>query len=211
MNVSRVAKVDELKGFSYSNHQLAIAERHAPQESDVFFQRLMQTPFRIVGQVFKDTAIDDIEYILEDDIPQQLQKDPFYSRWVSDMAEICTAFCEVQRSDVIGFCLGTERGCSRYHIDNVPMRLLVTYAGQGTEWLPDEAADRNAFANGAPNEKIVKDLSARQYMNSWDVAIFRGGSKGLLHRTPDAAINASSILMRLDHATFWDFVSKNSN
>ena len=43
----------------------------------------------------------------------------------------------------------------------VPFRLLVTYAGQGTELLPDKAADRTAFINGKPNEKIVKDRSLK--------------------------------------------------
>jgi len=86
----------------------------------------------------------------------------------------------------------------------------VTYAGKGTEWLPDEAADRTAFANGAPNEEIIKDPTARQYMNAWDVAVFRGGANGLLHRTPDAALDDPSIMMRLDHPSFWDnFLKQN--
>jgi hypothetical protein len=105
------------------------------------------------------------------------------------------------------FCLGSKRKCSRYHIDYVPLRALVTYAGKGTEWLPDEAVDRIAFKNGESNEKIIKDLSAKQFMNVWDIAIFRGGENGVLHRTPDLALNAPSILMRLDHPSFWDRTS----
>ena len=80
--------------------------------------------------------------------------------------------------------------------------MLVTYAGKGTEWLPDEAADREAFLSGEPNEKIIKDPSALQFINQWDVAVFRGGPEGVLHRTPDAALNGSSILMKLDHPSF---------
>ena len=89
-------------------------------------------------------------------------------------------------------------GSARYHVDNVPYRLLVTYAGKGTEWLPEEASDRGAYARGEPNEKIIKDHSAKQFIEQWDVAIFRGGASGLLHRTPDPALQANSILMRLD-------------
>ena len=47
-------------------------------------------------------------------------------------------------------------------------------------------------------------------MNAWDVAIFRGGKNGLLHRTPDIALDSPSILLRLDHETFWNNVLKNS-
>jgi len=36
---------------------------------------------------------------------------------------------------------------------------------------------------------------------------FRGGPKGILHRTPDDALNGASILMRLDREDFWENVS----
>ena len=126
----------------------------------------------------------------------------------SDMAGVCEIFCDTLKSESISFCLGTERGCSRYHIDNVPMRLLVTYSGQGTEWLPNEIANRIAFEEGLPNEKIVRDYSKIQHIDTWNIAIFRGGSAGLLHRTPDSALKNPSILLRLDHESFWDNILK---
>ena len=54
--------------------------------------------------------------------------------------------------------------------------LLMLVRGQ---WLPDEAADWKAYSTGEPNEKIIKDPAARQYIGQWDVAIFRGGQHGL--------------------------------
>ena len=51
-------------------------------------------------------------------------------------------------------------------------------------------------------EKIVKNKSALQFLKPWDIAVFRGGPDGLLHRTPDAALNNPSILMRLDNLSF---------
>ena len=94
----------------------------------------------------------------------------------------------------------------------VPFRLLVTYAGKGTEILPNNAADRNAFIEGKPNDEIVKDKSALQFLNTWDISIFRGGQKSILHRTPDSALNKkSSILMRLDDSSFLDNIIKFNN
>ena len=40
------------------------------------------------------------------------------------------------------------------------------------------------------------------YLEPWDVLIFKGGSKGILHRTPDSALKYPSLLMRLDHSSF---------
>jgi hypothetical protein len=208
MSVFRTKSIEALKNFATHQDQLGIVERKIPAGADAFFQKLMQTPFGIAGKVRNHDAISDIKDILDDQIPSIIQHDPFYERWIEDMAEAAKIFCDIQNSDSIGFWLGSQRGCRRYHIDNVPLRMLITYAGKGTEWLPDEAADRCAFANGEPNEKIIKNPAAIQFMKKWDVAVFRGGAKGLLHRTPDDALNSPSILMRLDHPSFWDNVLK---
>ena len=41
-----------------------------------------------------------------------------------------------------------------------------------------------------------------------DIAIFRGGKNGILHRTPNSALNHSSILMRLDNSSFLEDIKK---
>ncbi len=210
MGVSHIKKLNEFSKHSASD-QLSIINRKKPKGADIFFQKLMQTPLRLIGQVSRGSSIKDIKFILEEVIPENLKSDPFYLCWISDMAQVSELFCDTLTSKTIDFCLSTGRGCRRYHIDNVPKRLLVTYAGKGTEWIPDEAADRKAWASGAPNEKIIKDPSKRKFMNTWDISIFRGGPKGLLHRTPDAALNESSILMRLDHESYWNKILKQQN
>ena len=118
------------------------------------------------------------------------------------MANVANVFCKIEKSGSIKLWVGTKRGCSRYHVDNVPRRLLVTYDGKGTEWLPDEAVDRAAYTKGQPNELIVKDPSSRQFISEWDIAVFKGGNGGLLHRTPDEALTSPTVFMRLDNINF---------
>ena len=211
MSVFRTNSIEEIKDFANFQYQLGIVERKIPQGADEFFQKLMQTSFRIIGKVTTKNVISNIKYILEDEIPKTLQNIPFFEKWIEDMANAIMLFCDTQKSDSVSFWLGSERGCRRYHIDNVPLRMLITYAGKGTEWLPDKVSDRLAFAKGEPNENIVRDPTALQFMKAWDIAIFRGGPKGLLHRTPDDALNGPSILLRLDHSSFWDDVHKNQH
>lgn len=206
MSVFEPSDLKALPKFQSCESQLALVKRNPLDGSNEFFSELMQTTFSVVGQVFKESSLEDIKFILEEDISSKLQSNPFFELWVADMADVCNIFCDMVGEDAIGFSLGTERGCRRYHIDNVPMRLLVTYAGRGTEWLPETAADRQAFEGGMPNELILKDPLARQFVGIWDVAIFRGGPKGILHRTPDDALNGASILMRLDREDFWENV-----
>ena len=87
--------------------------------------------------------------------------------------------------------------------DHESMRLLVTYYGKGTEWLYPEACNYLAYNNGEKNNKIIKKNAEKKYLNNWDIAIFKGKKyssegKGILHRTPDAALGKPSLLMRLD-------------
>ena len=208
MSFLKIDDIKKISEFSKQEYQLIELERKNMNNSDSFFREIMHEPFRIIGKISKKNSNEDIKKILKDIIPLNSQTKSFYKSWVSDMSEICQIFCDTLNSKSVSFCLGTERGCSRYHIDNVPMRLLVTYMGQGTEWLPNEIANRNAFEEGLPNEKIVKDSSKIKSIKTFNVAIFRGGAAGLLHRTPDSALKNPSILLRLDHESFWDNILK---
>jgi hypothetical protein len=202
MNIYQSNKLQDLENFDKYSAQLGIIERSMPAGADLFFQKLMRSHFKFLGEVSKDTAFFDIRNILNKEFSQEIKAELLYNQWLEDMADVCKTFCELEKMETVSFQLGTQRACRRYHIDNVPKRMLVTYAGKGTEWLPDEAADREAFLSGEPNEKIIKDPSALQFINQWDVAVFRGGPEGVLHRTPDAALNGPSILMKLDHPSF---------
>ena len=197
-------ELNNLKEFKKSSEQIKILERKKPITAESFFRKLNKLPFSIYGNVSQENTNSDIKELLKEVIPEKIQYDPFYGYWLEDMSEVCKLFCSFKGEDNISFWLGSKRGCTRYHVDMVPYRLLVTYDGQGTEILPDEAANRNAFINGKSNEEIVKYNSAHWFIDQWDVAIFRGGEKGILHRTPDSASNeSSSVLMRLDGSSFF--------
>ena len=208
MSFLKIDYIEKISEFSKQDYQLIELERKNMNNTDSFFREIIHKPFRVIGKISKKNSSEDIKRILRDIIPLSSQTNFFYKTWVSDMSEICQIFCDTLNSKSVSFCLGTERGCSRYHIDNVPMRLLVTYMGQGTEWLPNEIANRAAFEEGLPNEKIVKDSSKIKSIKTFNVAIFRGGATGLLHRTPDSALKNPSILLRLDHESFWDNILK---
>ncbi len=202
-------KIDSLKDFKKRNDQLGILERNVPSGANSFFKKINQISFSISGKVVKSKAKDDIHALIKDELPKKILYEAFYQDWLIDMSNICKTFCTMQAEKSISFWLGSERGCKRYHVDMVPFRLLVTYAGKGTELLPDHAANRDAFMTGKSNKYIVKDVNAIRYMNKWDISIFRGGYEGILHRTPDSALDgSSSILMRLDNKSFLENIEK---
>tara|TARA_B100000524_G_scaffold45857_1_gene21811 strand:+ start:329 stop:970 length:642 start_codon:yes stop_codon:yes gene_type:complete len=200
-----------LLDFKNDYKQLKIINRKIPRNSDFFFKKVFKCLNSVSGFVKYNSSIQDLGELLNLIITKDIKCDPFYRVWLDDMSNLCKFFCKFIGENKISFWLGTERGCKRYHVDMVPFRLLVTYAGQGTEVLPDYAANRNAFREGQSNKEILKSKSALEYINKWDIAIFRGGEDGILHRTPDSALDCkSSILMRLDAPSFLDEI-KNIN
>lgn len=194
----KTESLESLQSFPEGERQCLILERAVPQLSDDFFAELLNNSISLSGPVQQNQVLSDVKVLVEQIVPEAMNDDAVYSLWLHDMAEICAAFAQMVDQDKIQFTLSSQRGCRRFHVDNVAFRLVVTYAGKGTEWLADAGADRAAFLDGAPNEKIVKDKSAINFMNTGDIAVFRGGPGGLLHRTPDAALNSPSIFMRLD-------------
>ena len=208
--MSFVEKIDlaNLPSFSKNKSYLAIVERKALKGSNIFFKKLILEPFSASGQLSKKSSLSDIQNILDKKVSCSLKNNIFYTNWVKDMSKVCNIFCDIMESNTISFSLGTSRGCTRYHLDNVPIRLLVTYFGQGTEWLPFNAANYKAYFKGQKNESIIKKTTERKFIKTWDIATFRGGTEGILHRTPDSALKSPSLQMRLDHSSYLKNIEK---
>lgn len=82
--------------------------------------------------------------------------------------------------------------CPKFHVDNVPARLLCTYRGAGTEYVLAGAED---------------DPRQISHVGRGAVGLFRGGAwpgqerTGLLHRSPDpAAGGGARLLLVIDPA-----------
>jgi hypothetical protein len=75
--------------------------------------------------------------------------------------------------------------CPKFHVDNIPVRLVTTYLGPGTEWVPNEWADSakpGLVSTSTSNENSIQQL------NPFDVALLKGSAWGENHT---AAIHRS--------------------
>ena len=99
--------------------------------------------------------------------------------------------------------------CPRFHVDRVPCRLVTTYQGIATEWLPHNIADRSKLGTGnmgKPDELsgLFDNLSDIQQLNSGDVGLMKGElwhdneGAGLIHRSPQVPNNTRRLLLTLD-------------
>ena len=91
--------------------------------------------------------------------------------------------------------------CPRFHVDHVPVRLITTYAGIGSQWLMEGAMDRRQL--GKPDAE-PQDNSLIGQIASGDVALLKGekwhGNEGfgLIHRSPQLAAGERRLILTLD-------------
>ncbi|MEO0504944.1 MAG: DUF1826 domain-containing protein [Bacteroidota bacterium] len=93
--------------------------------------------------------------------------------------------------------------CPRFHADHNQLRMLCTYLGPGTLWLPDEAVDRKAYRTGKTNESILLNEGLVQQVDTGNLVVLKGsmypGNNPILHRSPSIGDNGEErILLTMD-------------
>jgi hypothetical protein len=117
-----------------------------------------------------------------------------FKYWRDDLRGLADLFFSVSggRDVVLRLETKDDDGCRRFHIDRTHLRLLCTYRGLGTEWLTNAQVDRDAQANGASNERIIRFGEPSRFEPFW-VGILKGSAypgnarRGLVHRSPSIA------------------------
>ncbi len=128
-----------------------------------------------------------------------------------DISELVGMFCCLFDLKQVGLRLTTlDRAmCPKFHVDRVPCRLVTTYSGIATEWLPHEFADRQKLGMGSQGKSDKKSGLYRhqndiQQLSAGDVALLKGESwmgnegAGLVHRSPALANEEKRLLLTLD-------------
>jgi hypothetical protein len=136
--------------------------------------------------------------------------DPSHSKeadafWI-DVFEITRDFLGLSGKEQIRVYLRKveDDACTKFHVDGYALRLMTTYFGPGTEWLPEDATRR--YGLGKRNSLIVKDSAKIQRMSTFEVGILKGEKpyqnnlpRGIVHRSPSiSAAGNKRIILRVD-------------
>ncbi|MEM6525245.1 MAG: DUF1826 domain-containing protein [Bacteroidota bacterium] len=123
-----------------------------------------------------------------------------------DVENIVADFLEFSDhgTGVLHLRMVTNNACTKFHTDGYRLRLFSTYHGPGTEWLPEDAINRDAL--GTNNECIIVDPDKIRQMRAGHVAIFKGerpgrrnSVRGIVHRSPTIANTLEKrIILRVD-------------
>lgn len=177
---------------------LAVWQRQLPAQVEDFCALVLS-----LGQSLADERVIDVDEQQPPQLPGLLRETADlhgYEGFVADVAWLVAAYTCLLGARRIGLRIRVLDGamCPRFHVDNVPVRLLTTYAGSGSEWLEEGAIDRSRLHLDQPAVDNIRQLAAG------DVALLKGekwlGNEGagLVHRSPLTAPGERRLLLSLD-------------
>jgi Protein of unknown function (DUF1826) len=112
-----------------------------------------------------------------------------------DIAMLLTRLADLANTHRLRVSFGAIRAdqCRKFHVDYLRYRLVTTYVGPGTEWVPEDAVNREALDHPPEcpcdaNKEIVRDASAVRHAAPGEVIVMKGARhpnrRGAVHRSP---------------------------
>lgn len=148
-----------------------------------------------VGGLLTSITDAEVSRFLADDIRQLVQQ---WGQTLGHKHVHATLF--VQRTD----------GCPKIHADAVTIRLLCTYTGPGTEWLPNAELVRKNLARtdvdlATANASVIRKGGALRRCDPGDVLLLKGNGypgnagRGAAHRSPPlGASGVARLVLKID-------------
>lgn len=177
---------------------IVIWQRGLSDDTAAYVQALLQSPQKIALKLVATPH--KLQQELQRIFPEIIStnENPFtHHELLQDINELLDMFSCLFDATTIGLRINTlERSmCPRFHVDHVPVRLVTTYGGAGTQWLPAAYGDCSKLgpkALGLMDETsaIVGNAQVIQQLNAGDVALLKGENwagnegRGLIHRSP---------------------------
>ncbi|MFT3884015.1 MAG: DUF1826 domain-containing protein [Flavobacteriales bacterium] len=126
---------------------------------------------------------------------------------LDDVAWLLEEFARTARATDLRFLLSavTTNMCRRFHTDMNEMRLLCTYRGPGTLWLPNDAVNEHAIRSQNPELPIERSPADILQVATGHVAIIKGAlypgthMGACVHRSPTIEeAGERRLLLRVD-------------
>lgn len=186
---------------------IVVLRRSLTEQVKQYCQELVdQHPnFQLRSVINNERAIESLKSLL----PELEGK----SRFVQDLALLLDMYSCLFDLEEVGLRLQVlDRAmCPRFHTDKLGCRLVTTYKGPGSEWLPNDVLDRTKL--GAGNQGLSDDVSGLytddesiQQVNEGDVLLLKGDGwygnegAGAVHRSPAVSASEKRVVVTMDFA-----------
>ena len=208
-NISRNSNVGDIVSAVSEIHQekvnISIWRRKLNNDVKEAAKHIVKTnPNLQISEVIRPIDVYDI-------LRSEIKSNKDTSCFREDVFELVNMFCYLFDLKQVGFkvTILNYAMCPRFHVDNVPCRLITTYLGIATEWLPHHLVDRSKLGqagHGKLDEEtgIYKKQEDIEQLDTGHVGLLKGeiwpGNQGagLVHRSPKLGNDSQRLLVTLD-------------
>ncbi|MCG6540715.1 DUF1826 domain-containing protein [Pseudomonas sp. KSR10] len=179
---------------------LAVWQRPLPQPIADFAQALLAQGQPLAESLTLEPDADNLQTL---PLAEAYRDIAGHAGFVADVAWLTSAFACLIDARRVGLRLRVldKAMCPRFHVDHVPLRLITTYAGIGSEWLREEAMLRQRLGEPSAEPADIGDIERLQ---AGEVALFKGekwqGNEGagIIHRSPQVGSGERRLILTLD-------------
>ncbi len=184
---------------------LAVWQRQLDPAAKQFGQTLLASG-RVLAETFTWTGkvAETSDITVPSGFAQGVADIPGYAEFVADIGYLVSLFACLLDARAVGVRLRTldKPMCPRWHVDKVPVRLITSYIGPGSEWLSEQDSPRQQL--GGPAVDPCADDAASHALACGEVALLKGErwhgneGRGLVHRSPRLPVGQRRLLLTLD-------------
>lgn len=162
-----------------------------------------------IKQLLSNKALFNYRVVISpEEVEQWLKKewtDTTCKALIQDIHQLTAMFADLFELEKVGLRLElvNKTVCPYFHVDKVIGRLVTTYFGPTTEWLPETNTNRDALEQ-REYSSIMRDEAELQHATVGDVMLFKGeswpdrGVESIVHRSPECPSHQRRLLLTLD-------------
>ena len=205
-HVLDVNSVTELTGIYEEGVNGCILKKACSLTAQSFSQELIKIEpyFSLTEQIDNPDEIYEFDW-------QRFNRMSGYSEWLKCIHYWTDVFQHLFGAKTIGLRLQSldRPMCPKFHIDKLTVRAVLTFTGQGTQWLLNHAADRSRLGLVSAGLEdslsgVVLDQAAIQSAPERSLILLKGEGwegnegNGIIHRSPPASKLGRRLMLSLD-------------
>ncbi|WP_150303790.1 DUF1826 domain-containing protein [Pseudomonas saliphila] len=196
------AQADSLPSILEPTVNLAVWQRELPSPLQSFISTMLAAGTHVSQSVTLEPRENGPQHL--SGLLPECAAMPGYDDFIDDLTllfEMFVCLFEVRRAGIRLRSLDAAM-CPRWHVDQVPVRLITTYSGPGSQWLGEGRMPRDAI--GSPRSDDWSAVQPSGTLKAGDVALFKGErwhgneGRGIVHRSPVPGQGERRMVVTLD-------------
>ena len=215
-SISQNPVVRQIEGAVLGSNPAVLEDIFEPKNNIVIWRRRFSKDFQcVVDEFIESRQTTHVSSILAPSNARHKLRQELGARQIDSLAddavELIEMFCclfDLNRVELRMTVL-RDSMCPKFHVDHVPCRLVTTYSGIGTQWLPNNVVRREKLGIGSAEKPdtvsgLYRSENDIQQMTLADVALLKGEAwqgnqgAGLVHRSPALKKGQHRLFLSLD-------------